>query len=192
MKILALDLATVTGHALGTPDEGVLSHGSYALPKTGEDIGTYLAAFRGWLNEAINNLLPDEIVFESPILRGRSGTNIITLRKLYGLAGMTEVVALDQGLQCSEAQLANVRTHFLGRGFPRDSKLRKKATVAKCIDRGWKAQDDNAADALALLDYVIALKCPERALDATALFNGGRNAAYRRYRGSNFRKGAAA
>jgi hypothetical protein len=170
MRILALDLASCTGWACGSIPEGVVEHSSYQLPKTGEDVGMFLAYFRKWLESTIARNRPGEVIFESPILPDK--TSISTLRKLYSLAGLTELVALDHKLVCREANISEICTHFLCRGYPRKSELRKKATVAQCRVRGWPTKDDNDADALALLDYALALKQPSRALASTPLFGG--------------------
>lgn len=174
VRILALDLATVTGFACGSITT-VIDHGSVRLPKTGEDVGLFLFHFRKWLTESIGRLEPDTIFFESPVLPGRGKTSLITLRKLYSLAGLTELIAHDKAIDCREANTSDITTHFLGKSAPRFGDARKKATVARCIERGWKVVDDNDADSLALLDYAFALIRPELALDATPLF--GRAAA---------------
>jgi crossover junction endodeoxyribonuclease RuvC len=170
MRILALDLASCTGWACGSTSEGVLEHSSYQLPKTGEDVGMFLAYFRKWLESTIARNRPGELIFESPILPRK--TNIITLRKLYSLAGRTEEIAYDLHLKCREENIGKICTHFLGRGYPAKGEPRKRATMTQCRARGWTVKDDNDADALALLDYALALEQPNRALDATPLFGG--------------------
>lgn len=170
MFILALDLATCFGWAYGSAERGPTASSSHRLPKTGEEIGSFLSAFRGCLDSMIRDLQPDEIFFESPILRGKGTTSLGTLRKLYSLAGMTELVALDHGLVCREANISDICTHFLGKGYPRKREARKAATIERCRSRGWQPKDDNHADALALLDYAFATKQPARAIEATPLF----------------------
>jgi hypothetical protein len=172
MKLLALDLATCTGFALGSTEQGVLEHGSHRILKTGEDVGLYLVTFRDWLLALVARTDPWTIYFEAPVLLGRDKTSLNTLRKLYGLAGMTEVVAHDRGIDCREANTSNIVTHFCGKGSPRYGDERKKATMAKCRERGWTITDDNDADALALLDYALAQIKPEHALQSTPLFAG--------------------
>ncbi len=171
VRILALDLATNFGWALGSPEDGVLQSGSHRLGKTGEDVGLFLHQFRTWLTDAIAGKTPDAIAFEQPVLPDARKTSITTLRKLYSLAGLTELIAHDAKIDCVEANTSDICTHFLGKGFPRKRDPRKKATIAKCRERGWRVSDDNHADALALLDFILSRQRPELALESTPLFS---------------------
>lgn len=170
--ILALDIATCTGFAIGDPENGVTDHGSHRLPKTGDDIGAFLSAYRDWLTAKICECKPWTVIFEAPVLPGTGKTSIGTLRRLYSLAGLTELVAHDNKLDCQEANVSDITTHFVGANAPRFGDKRKQATIAKCRERGWRVIDDNDADALALLDYALSLVKPARALDSTPLFSG--------------------
>lgn len=170
-KILALDLATTTGFALGDRS-GVILSGSRRLPKTGDDLGRFGRAFRDWLLIGLRRHKPELIAYEQPMLRG-ADTNINTLRKLYGLAFMVETVAGDTEFQipCVEVNNGDWIKHFLGAGnVPRDSIARKKAVFRICGIRGWKVEDYDEGDALAILDYAISCQSAEAALEATPLF----------------------
>lgn len=171
MRVLALDLATCTGYAIGAITDGVIEHGSHRIPKTGEDVGLYLIHHRDWLDQLIARVKPTELIFESPVLFGAK-TNLATLRKLYSLAGVTEMVAFEAGLPVTEENVQTITTHFLSKGCPRTGDARKQATIAKCRERGWNPRDENDADALALLDLALALKQPGFAMKATPLFGG--------------------
>ena len=114
--ILTLDLATLTGAAIGAGDVlPDLSH--VVLPKTGEDGGAFFWAYRSWLLGMIDEHTPAVIVFESPILprpfikdgRVISPTNIVTTRRLQGLAAITEEVAYEAGLDCREVSVQAVK-----------------------------------------------------------------------------------
>lgn len=176
MRVLALDLSSSTGWACGSDAGTPVSHGVIKMPKTGEDIGRYLRAFRDWLGHAIEDLAPTEIVFEAPILRGENG--IAALRKLYSLSGLTELVSLDYGLPVREANLTQIRNHFIGVcRAPADIKSRdrrrqwlKAKVVAKARELGFRVAGDDDADAIALLDYYLSLKAPKHALRSTSLF----------------------
>lgn len=170
-KILALDLATRTGFALGDRS-GVVVSGSRLLPKTGDDVGKFGRAFRDWLVTGLRRHKPSRIVFEQPMLRGQA-TNLNTLRKLYGLAFELEVIAGDKEFQIPVDEVNNGDwiKHFLGAGnVPRDSDARKKAVFRMCGIRGWHVEDYDQADALGILDYTIACGSAEAALEATPLF----------------------
>lgn len=172
MRLLSLDLSTHTGWSCGSLLPQPVTHGVLHLPKTGEDIGRFLSAFREWLGHAIEELAPTDIVFESPILRGK--TSLAALRKLYGLAGVAEMVALDYEIPIQEASLSAIRKHFIGtskapKDIIGDDKRRawlKAHTVSECRRRGFRVADDNDADALALLSYALTLKHPGFILQA--------------------------
>jgi hypothetical protein len=174
-KTLALDLATCTGFALGDRS-GVILCGSRRLPKTGDDVGAFGRAFRDWLTIGLGRHKPELVVFEQPMLRG-ADTNLNTLRKLYGLAMMVELVCGDKkagfDIPVKEVNNGDWIKHFLGAGnVPRDSDARKKAVFRICKIRGWHPEDGDydAADALGILDYTIATESAEFALQATPLF----------------------
>ena len=157
MRILALDLATATGWALWA-SWGEVEYGTVRLPKTGEDVGRFLLAFEGWLAPRLTEWKVELVVFEMPILP--QPTQMATLRKLYGLAGVTEMVAIRAGVDVCEKNLSTIRKHFIGCGTgPRE--VMKRLTVEECRRRGWDPEDDNAADALALLDLAGCLLCED-------------------------------
>lgn len=178
MRILALDLATHFGFACGSVKEGMVESGSYKIPPTHENLGLFGAYFRRWLDGAITRLEPAVIIYESPILPGVGQTNLATLRKLYGLCLLTEVIADDHSVVCEEANLSDIRAHALGKGnIPRKRDDVKRAVIAWCRSRGWNPLDDNHADALALLSYRLALIDRSFALKAMPLFRQAEPAA---------------
>jgi hypothetical protein len=174
VKTLALDLATNIGFALGDRS-GVILSGSRRLPKTGDDLGRFGRAFRDWLITGLRRHTPELVAYEQPMLRGAS-TNLNTLRKLYGLAFMVETICGDAKLWNHPIPVVEVNNgdwikHFLGAGnVPRDSDARKKAVFRVCGIRGWKPEDYDEGDALAILDFVHATQSPAHALQATPLF----------------------
>jgi len=177
MKTLCLDLSTFSGFAVGD-ESGVEAHGSFRLPSTGGDIGTFLNHYRTWLSGAISRWTPDEIVFEMPILPDTTSLPII--RKLYSLCGLTELIAGDRHVAVREANLLDIRRHFIGShrapktvtcepgcvrkgcGRCRDTRRKwiKEFTITMCRKRGFRPADDNDADALALFSYVQSTRNP--------------------------------
>jgi hypothetical protein len=176
MKTLALDLATNIGFALGDRS-GVILSGSRRLPKTGDDVGRFGRAFRDWLIIGLQRHKPELVVFEQPMLRG-ADTNLNTLRKLYGLAMLVELVCGDpkaigqnEAIPVQEVNNGDWIKHFLGAGnVPRDSDARKKAVFRICGIRGWRPEDYDEGDALGILDYALSIESAEFALQATPLF----------------------
>lgn len=174
--ILALDLATVTGFALGDLS-GIKISGSRQFPKTGTDIGWFADAFRSWLATGLKRHRPTKVVYEQPIIHGPE-TTLATCRKLYGLAWQTELTCRDlkmegvlgQTFVVEEVNISDWRTHFLGRGYPRSREACKAAVKQMCRVRGFLFDDDNEAEAIAILDYALACAAPASAIRATPLF----------------------
>lgn len=155
----------------------MVESGAHRLPVTHENIGLFLAHYRHWLVEAIKRLQPAEILFEMPVLPGRDQTNIMTLRKLYSLCGITALVAHDHSIVCGERNISRVRSAALGKGnVPKKSDAAKKAIIAWCFTRGWTPETDDEADALALLDLRLGEQDPVHSLNATPLFGSRGNA----------------
>lgn len=159
-NVLALDLATQTGWA-SRNDNGSITFGSFRLPKTGDNVGAYLSAFHHWLIEIVD--LFDKpsltVVFEAPILPKTTGIKVV--RKLQGLAGHTEFICDQMGVKsCMEVNNKSVRKHFIGNGGAKRDDA-KRMTIEQCTKRGFRPQNDDEADALAVLDYAChCLKLP--------------------------------
>lgn len=167
---LALDLATVTGFALGDL-AGIKVSGSRRMPKTGDDLGYFAHAYRTWLTTGLQRHKPARVVFEQPIMRGE-GSSLVTLRKLYGLAWQTELTCRDLKIPCQEVNMSDWRVHFLGKGnVPRKREAVKAAVMQMCRVRGFEFDDDNEAEAIAILDYALACATPAFAINASPLFN---------------------
>lgn len=111
--ILALDLATNTGVCAGAGDT-LPSLRRVRLPSTGEDVGRFLVAFEDWLRPLVEEVEPTLIVYESPLL-GADGS-IHTRRKLFGLAGVTEMIAHREGLDCREVAATSAKKALTGSG----------------------------------------------------------------------------
>lgn len=153
--ILALDLATNLGWCVGAVDRKP-DFGTHKLPSTGEDIGRFALAYDHWLRTVLVKHQPALVIFESPILP--RVTQLMTMRKLTGLAYHTEMVCSHQKVRCEEAMQQSVRKFFTGRGNA------KKADTIACAQRyGFDVQDDNAADAIAVFAWALQCHWPQQA-----------------------------
>lgn len=166
-EVLFLDLATITGYAAGGL-RGVEAHGVFEMPKTYENIGRFLNAAERKIEALVDRLAPAQIAFESPFIHRKVDT-IVKIRKLSGLANVVEQIADKHGTPCQEALVDDICRHFIGRNYPRSSERKKMATKVKCRELGWDVADDNDADALAGLSYMLACKHPESALKVVPL-----------------------
>lgn len=175
--ILALDLATNVGFALGDV-RGVKVSGTRRLPSTGDDLGAFAAAFRDWLTIGLKRHKPTSLVYEQPIMAA-GHTTPMTLRKLCGLCWQTELTVRDlknagvlsPGFEVSEINMSDWRRHFLGSGnVPSERAKIKAAVMQMCRVRGFHFDSDDEAEAIAILDYAIACASPASAIRATPLF----------------------
>ena len=151
--VLALDLSTHTGWAIGRLGGNALEFGTMHLPKTGDDLGRFLFEFEVWLRDLIQDRHPDKVFFEAPIMSQRT----MTARKLMSLAGVTEKVCFELRVPYEEAVLSSVKLFFAGHG-----KAEKKHMIdAARRMHGWPVEDDNQADACGIWLYGCACINPE-------------------------------
>lgn len=162
-KILCLDLATQFGWAKRS-ETGEIKYGSHLLPKTGRDVAAFLIIYEEFIGPMI--AAHDITVFEMPWIGPK--THQYTARKLIGLANTTEVIAKKSQSQAFEANNSNVRSCFLGpitypitlKGKDKGKERRKylkAVTIAKCVKLGYAPENDDEADALALLHYTLTM-----------------------------------
>lgn len=164
--VLALDLATVTGWAVGdadhppapTPleksggaDTPAYVSGSHRVAPPNTGIGQFLSRFDLWLSDNITVHNPSLVVFEAPIIFAGK-TSVDTARKLMCLAGHVELVCYRREVRCLEGHIGQVKKHATGNGM-----ADKSAMTAAAVRRFGPVADDNEADALWLLDHAISL-----------------------------------
>lgn len=153
-SILTLDLATNFGWARcvvgGQPE-----YGAVGLPSTGRDIGRFLAVYERWLVKRCREYEIDLVAYEQPIIPKEK--NLHTLRKLYSLAGVTELVCKRENIRVVEVPISTWRVHFIGkcRGFATKTEAKEMAIDA-CLERGWNPATHDEAEALGIMDYVFA------------------------------------
>lgn len=167
-KILALDLGTAVGWACGAPD-GEPTYGTKILPSTGEDIGRFAEAFNEWLIDMLTLEEPGLVVFEAPVLTGR--TSLAAARKLYGLAWHTEFGCRLRQVQCLEHHLQSVKKFFAGNG-----RAEKQDMMAAARRLGWEPKSFDAADALGLWACAVHQRAPQHAARFKLGALGGRAA----------------
>lgn len=167
--ILSLDIATRAGWAFGRPGEYPRS-GSVRLAPPGSSNGTIGRGMLRWLTDFITVNQPSMIYYEVPLDPRHMGkkTTFATARILLGLPFLVETVAEARGIfKLREAGVQDVRKHFCGTPRPAD---KKAAVLARCRQLGWRPEDDNAADALALWDFACAIEAPGAAIATAPLF----------------------
>ena len=169
-RILALDLATVTGFAVGTPGSNPQC-GHIRFSKPGSTRAQTYRAYRQWLDESWGKRdeIPDLICYESPAIPAHMGgrTNIETTRLLFGLAEHLEEWCYGK-TELREATVAQVRAHFIGSNMK--ASIAKPLTLERCRDYGWECANTDEADAAALWDYTACWLNPQLAFRTTPLF----------------------
>ena len=143
MSILALDIATRTGWALSSGRSGVLD-----LSKYKHDYGDMGYQLAKWFWQMIREHAVTIVVVERPFYRGAAKS----VYMLNGLAFVVQMAAAMKVVERREYTVFDVRLRLLGK---------KKATKAEVIkwaeDQGFEPEDDNEADALALLTYALEI-----------------------------------
>lgn len=147
MAILALDLGSQLGWALRLR-EGTFSSGTVAFkPGRFEGAGMGFLRFRHWLDElAKTSGGLDAIYFEE--VRAHAGT---LAAQVYGgfLAHLTAWCEWKH-VPYRGVPVATIKKHATGKG-----NADKKAVIAAMQAKGFEPQDDNEADALAILHWAI-------------------------------------
>jgi hypothetical protein len=152
-RVLALDLATTTGWAYGTPGS-IPQCGHLRFSKPGTSRAATYRVFRRWLDETwgAREEIPELIVYESPAVGMHMGgkTNVDTLKLLSGLAEHLEEWAY-QKTELREASVSQVRSHFIGQNLK--SKIAKPMVFEQCLALGWEVETTDESDACALWHY---------------------------------------
>lgn len=141
MTLLALDLGTTTGYALGSP--GAVISGT-AVFKTDRYTGGGMRflRFRRWLDEMHESVGFTEVVFEE--VRNHKG---IDAAHVYGgLLGHLTAWCEEHGVPYSGEPVGSIKKYATGKG-----NANKEAMIEAVKSWGFSPKDDNEADALALL-----------------------------------------
>lgn len=149
MQILCLDLASRLGWA-ARDAAGRVTWGAHKLPDTGDDIGWFIHAYDVWLCDMLTLHASTHVVYEAPWVGEK--TSQAVARKLMCLAGFTAYRCRRRRVPSKPANNASVRAHFIRQARGKRADL-KRMTIQACKLRGWNTDDEDAADALAVLDY---------------------------------------
>lgn len=144
VRILALDLATKTGWAIGESGKIVESGVQDFSVQRGESPGMRFLYFRSWLETLLTAIKPTLIVYEMPHLRGGATATV-----LVGLETRVHEVAAQRGIEYTKVHSAKVKKAVLGSG---------KATKEQVIEwavgvLGRPPASDDEADAVAILTW---------------------------------------
>lgn len=143
-NVLALDLGTKTGFAVLRRD-GTIIHGTEAFtPRKSWTPGQRWQRFRVWLAGIIQREQVHAIAYES--VHRHIGTDAAHAYGAY--LAFVEVAADSHGLTLHPVGVGTVKKHWTGAG-----NAKKDEMIAEAKRRGFRPDSDNAADALAILDW---------------------------------------
>lgn len=158
--IVALDIATVTGVAWGAARSRPSSTSVDLGQGRSEDarFSKALVLTHGLIEKHRPELIAVEAAVGGPK----------TSHFLVGLLACIRGCAFNRGVPVEVYPINSIRKHFVGKSLqvrdfpglkPAQAKKQIKAVVMqRCRALGWDFPDDNAADALALLDFAHAVR----------------------------------
>lgn len=150
--LLALDLGTKTGWALRSASGDIASGMQSFQPSRFEGGGMRYLKFQRWLDEMAARGL-DEIMFEE--VRNHAG---VTAAHVYGgFLSHLQTWAEPRQIPFSALPVGTIKKHATGKGNASKNEMVAWARM------GFKAQDvkdDNQADALAILKWMIDHEAP--------------------------------
>ena len=156
--IVALDIATQTGVAVGSPG-GAPRAWSVDLGKGSSDDARFSAVLT-LTHKLIAEYKPRLLAIEAPV-GGPKASHL-----LIGLVACVKGCAANRSIPVKDFPINSVRKHFLGRA-PRVSdypaknraaavKAMKADVMARCRLLGWQVDGHDEADAVALWDFACA------------------------------------
>lgn len=131
---------------------GPVKTGSASFAGHGNDIGALLHEFREWLGGALMARRPECVAFEKPV-RPFANANLVTLRQIYSIAGMVELVCRDLDVPVFEVDNQQAKKTFYGSGGKKP-----KPTEAIAIAKTWGIVANNGDEADAGAIFVTTLK----------------------------------
>lgn len=164
-RVLALDLATVTGWALHEPGMERPYFGAIKLPGKPGDVGMRADALERWLRHQYQLRRFTHIVFEAQHVAHMMDIN--TVYMLIALGGVVEKFAFQVNARCYKIMIQEWRKHFIGRGagFKRDPRTKKylpgqdpkELAIRQCARYDWHTDVADAAEACGILDYFLTM-----------------------------------
>lgn len=162
MKVVALDLATSTGVAVGSSGSTPRAWTVHLGKRSEEE---RFSRVQGLTDYLIEKYQPDLIAIEAAI-GGKNSSQF-----LVGLVACVRGRAFTHETISETFYLASIRKHFLGKAFttrdfpslskPAAKKAIKAQVIARCGLLKWEVDGDDSADALALWDYACAVRSPK-------------------------------
>lgn len=147
-KILCLDLGVTTGWSY-IDRKGEITSGSRKFEqRTFDGGGIRFFLFRKWLEEKLRvQGKPDVIFYEAVTFRQKSLNASLMYGGLFGI--------LQSWCEENDIPYAGVNVTTLKKWLTNKGNCKKNGMISEIRNRGYDPIDDNEADALALLLYII-------------------------------------
>jgi Holliday junction resolvasome RuvABC endonuclease subunit len=174
MRILAFDIATTTGWAVGEVGCDAPRCGSIRFGKAGASQLAICGHALEWAIDTIKAPLPDIVAIEDllppHVTRGKSNVDHDLLAHLHGV--ILGVCFLRGVFKVNKYPVMTIRRHFIDLGSCRKGES-KTMVQRRCKALGWLEEaDDDAADACAVWDYQCSLIDPLVSIKRKPLFRG--------------------
>jgi crossover junction endodeoxyribonuclease RuvC len=144
-EILALDLGTTTGFAFG--GDGITVIGTWSLKGSRyEGGGSRFLRFRQHLEETYAAGTPGRVFFEE--VRRHIGTDAAHV--YGGLLAILTAFCEEKGIPYEGVPVGTIKKFWTGKG-----NAKKDAMIEEARNRGFSVDNDNEADALALLHWAM-------------------------------------
>lgn len=145
MIILSLDLATNTGWAVYDKGQTTIGSANFSL-KRGESPGMRFLRCRSWLRDTLRILQKiDLIVYEQPHQRGGAPTQVA-----MGLVAEVLSFAARANIETTVVHSMTLKKWATGKG-----NSNKKEMIKEAQRRGYKVANNDEADAVLMLEYVL-------------------------------------
>ena len=154
-RVLALDLATVTGWALHDPSMQRPFFGAIRLPGKPGEVGKRADHLERWLRDQFKLRRFTHIVFEAQHIAAKM--DIDTVYMLIALGGVVEKFAFQVGAHCYKVHISEWRKHFIGRGAAFGKTDPKQLAMDRCAEYGWHTDIADAAEACGVLDFFLTM-----------------------------------
>ena len=144
---LALDLGTSTGWALQHIGTNTIVYGTQSFkPQRFEGGGMRYLRFRQWLEEVYTKQHIAQVAYEE--VRGHKG---VDAAQIYGgLLGQLTSWCEERTIPYQGVPVGTIKRFWTGKG-----NAPKEVMIRIAQERGFQPEDDNAADALAILHWMM-------------------------------------
>ena len=147
--MLALDPAATLGWAAAEPG-GAIKFGTVRFGSWDAPFGATLKDLNEWLTLTIRNLQPNSIIYERPYIP-KLNPNAETVFRLAGLAAIIEMRAYHNSVHLTRVTAQDAAKYFTGRARWGGRDKKKQAVIEMCERYGFLVENDNEADAIAIL-----------------------------------------